>query len=611
MELNERQKAAVEFVHGVAAVIAAPGAGKTLCMSKRIANLIQNHGVAPESILGLTFTRSAAQAMRERLASVIAGDAMRVNLSTIHSHCLSLLREEGRVFEILSGNERLIFMRKLIQKLRLRDVSTGTAMKEISLAKSNLISPEEFMEFFQVDKSMAKIAEVYAAYEAEKNKRMCRDFDDFVFDAYRLLSEDAKVRKKVRAMYSHLLVDEFQDTNPAQMELLLLIGGKKKKGSFCVYGDDYQAVFGFLGASVGNILNFEQNFAGSKIFILGQNYRSSKNILRACENLISHNVRKIEKRLETSKPDGEEVVLIDATTDQDEAMRVAVEITDLVERKGVLHKEIAVLYRANYQSRMIEEVLAEYDIPYKIENGRSFYQRFEVRVLLDYLRLINDPDSDDGDEALRSIINIPNRYISRGFVRDLEEYAFEKGTHLYQALKTLKVELPYVRKNVRQFVKLLDTLIQKAETLSPAELIDLLRAGLDYDRFIAEDDVAGPDDSRIANVDELSLAAAKYDDVESFLHFTETFKDEAANDKNGVSLMTIHKSKGMEFPVVIVIGLVEGILPTKKGDIEEERRIAFVGLSRAMERLYLCSYRSSGERSVQRSIFIDEIFSAT
>ncbi len=253
---------------------------------------------------------------------------------------------------------------------------------------------------------------------------------------------------------------------------------------------------------------------------------------------------------------------------------IAEEITDLTS-KGFEHKDIAILYRANFQSRVIEECFLQLKIPYRIENGMSFYQRREVKILLDYMRLIHAPESDEGDEALKAVINFPNRYIGRKFIGELERFASKNGLHLYPALKSIPIELPYVRKNVKEFIQFLDPLME--QTMEPGELISLLREALDYDRLICEDEIPTPDDVKIANLNQLQLAATKYNNIESFLAYTGSFKGDTANDEDGVSLMTIHKVKGLEFPVVFVIGLVEGILPSKKGDLEEERRICFVG----------------------------------
>ena len=610
-KLNKEQEEAASFVEGVAAVIAVPGSGKTLTMTERIGILVKEHGVAPENILGLTFTRNAAQAMRDKLVPVLNEQANRVSLLTIHSFCHFLLRSEGRSFEILTGKDQVVFMKKIMQKHRVKDLSTGMVLREISLAKNNLISLEEFRILHEGDKTMAKIGDIYEFYDKQKSKKLLLDFDDLLFEVYKLLQEREEIRLKYAQIYSHILVDEYQDTNPAQMEILrLLIKESGNESSFFVVGDDWQSIYAFTGATVANILNFESMFPESKRFILNQNYRSTPQILKACMNLIRHNVRKIEKTLETQKEDGEQVIVLESSNEEGEALNMVSEISDLVQRRGFAYKDIAVLYRCNFQSRVIEEVFSRLKIPYHIENGLNFYKRTEVRVLLDYLRLISNPDSDQGNEAFVRVINIPNRYMGKKFTADLEEFASKRDLHLYQALKETPMEVPYLRKYIKEFVHLMDPLIQDREILEPSEVISILRGSLDYDRFITDEDIPSPDDVKIQNINQLQLSAARYRDIESFLNYTDSFQDESANDKEGAALMTIHKSKGLEFPVVFIPGLVEGITPTKKGDIEEERRIVFVGCSRAMKVLYLSYSLNYLGVPAKKSIFIDEIMGA-
>ncbi len=574
VELNKKQKAAAEFKNGIASVVAVPGSGKTLTMTYRIGNLV-NNGVAPENILGLTFTRNAAQAMREKLIPVLNDQASRVNLSTIHSFCHSLLRNEGRTFEILHGKDQIKFIRQIMKKKRIRNIPTGLVIREIGLAKNNLISVEEFCHLYEGDETMLKIAEVYEAYEKDKRTKLLLDFNDLLIETYELLKGDEKIKQKYQDVYKHILVDEFQDTNPTQMEILNLLVKKSNGNGTSLYVTAEtigNRSMRFTGASVGNILNFKKVHPDSRQFILDRNYRSTPQILRACLNLISHNVRKIDKSLNANNGDGDQVMVLEASNEEDEALKIVNEIKDLIE-KGCAHKDIAVLYRANNQSQPIEEAFSKHHVPYHIENGTRFYQRMEVKILLDYLRFINDPLSEEGDEALRCIINIPNRYIGRTFINELEEYSDQKSIRLYQGLKSMRIEVPYVRHNVRRFIELIDPLIRDAKHIGPSEMIYLLREGLDYDQYITEDDVPSPDDSKIENINQLQLTANKYSDIQSLLNYTESFKDEMSNDLNGVSLMTIHKSKGLEFPVVFVVGMVEGVLPHKNGDIEEERRI--------------------------------------
>ena len=607
IQLNEKQKAAANFINGIAAVVATPGSGKTITMTHRIGNLVKN-GVSPESILGLTFTRNAAQAMRDRLKSVLGKKASKVTLSTIHSFCHSLLRNEGRSFEILHGKDQVVFLRKIIGKCKIKNIPTGMILREIGLAKNNLVSVDDFKALYQGEEVMQLIAKVYESYETQKKRNLMLDFNDLLVETHTLLNNNEEVKDKYRQTYRHILVDEFQDTNPAQMEILKLLVGNRNghESSFWICGDDWQSIYSFTGASIGNILNFDKTFPKGRQFVLDLNYRSTPEILAACQNLIDNNTRKIEKTLRTNNNSGDEVILLTATNEEDEGVQIVNEVRDLVEAKGFAHTEMAVLYRANSQSRVIEEAFSQYQIPYHIENGLNFYQRHEVKTLLDYLRLIVDSDSDEGDEAFRCVINTPNRYIGRSFMSDLEAFADRSDLHLYPALKSMRIEIPYIRKYVREFTTFIDPLVKDAGKMEPAELIHILREGLDYDRYITDDDIPSPDDSRIENINQLQIAANRYKDVSALLNYTDTFRDEVSHDKDGVHLMTIHKAKGLEFPVVFVIGLIDGILPNKQGDIEEERRIAFVAMSRAMKRLYLAhSYNYLG-RAVKQSPFLGE-----
>ena len=578
-------------------------------MMRRIGLLITRQNVPPESILGLTFTRNAAEEMRQRLIPILGDLASRVTLSTIHSFCHYLLRNEGKIFEILSGKDQITFIRNLMKHKRIKDISVGMVLREISLAKNNLITVEEFRCLYDDDMNMLRLADIYECYDREKSKKYLLDFDDLLIETYFLLSGNNDIRDKYADRYQHLLVDEFQDTNPVQLEIIKsLIDENNFTGkSFWVAGDDWQSIYSFAGASVGNILNFQNTFIKSKIFILNVNYRSTPQILKVCQNLIRHNIRKIEKALKTGNADGDDVIVLEASSEEGEALNLVNEVRELLKYHDYEYKDIAVLYRSNFQSRLVEETFAQNKIPYFIENGLNFYQRSEVRYLLDYLRLIINPNSEEGDESLKAIINIPNRYVSRKFVQELTEFSDKRKVHLYEGLKTMPIDLPYVRKNVRDFISFIEPLVDYTPNLTPAEVIQMLRNKLDYDRFITDEDVPTPDDVKIQNLNQLQLSATKYSTIQSFLEFTDTFKDELSNDKEGVALMTIHKAKGLEFPVVFVIGLVEGITPTKKGDIEEERRIVFVAISRAKKVLYLSYSHNYLGQSSKKSVFLDEM----
>ena len=606
--LNKEQQQAADFLHGICSVIAVPGSGKTKTMMERIGRLVNHHGIAPESILGLTFTRSAADLMRSRLKPILSDKADRVMLNTIHGFCYWLLKNEGFTFELLLGKEQLIFLKDVLKKLKYRDLPTGMVLSEISLAKNNLISIQEFRDLYEGDKTMQKIADAYEKYDIEKEKKLFFDFDDLLSETFKYLLENEDVREKYCSTFNHILVDEFQDTNPVQNEVIkLLIGDTNNGSSYWICADPDQAIYGFNGAAITNILHFDKHFPSAEQFLLNVNYRSTPQILRACQNLIINNMRRIEKELLTNNPDGDDVNLIESSSEETEALNIVTEINDLVGSRGYVHKDISILVRANFQTRQIEETLSSQKIPYYIEGGVNFYDRTEVKVLLNYLRLISNPDCPDGDEALLSILNVPTRYVSNNFKKELQNFAENREMHLYQALKHMPIELPYIRHSLKDLRAFLDPLIDDADSLEPSEIIQLLRSTFDYDRVITEDDLPSPDDTKIANVNQLQIAAAKYKSIASFLEFTENFQSDLGHDKNGVQVMTIHKAKGLEFPVVFVIGLVEGILPSKKGDIEEERRICFVGISRAMELLYISTCQTYLGSPCKRSIFLDEI----
>lgn len=610
-KLNPKQQEAAHFKDGIAVVVAIPGSGKTKTMMMRIGVLVNEYGIPPEHILGLTFTRNAAEEMRSRLVPVLGDLSSRVRLSTIHSFCLHLLKVEGRVFEILSGKEQLIFIKNVMKGMRVKDLTVGTVLREISLAKNNIIDPAEFRALFDGDKTMLRIADIYQAYDDAKDQKLLLDFDDLLLEAFYLLRDNEEVRAKYQGTFSSILVDEFQDTNPVQFEILRLLirdSADHDPSSFWVAGDDHQAIYSFTGASVGNILNFQSLFPGSSQFILDLNYRSTPQILRACQNLIQHNVKQIHKELKTENADGDDVIVLEASNEITESLGVVNEIMDLVQRQGYQCSDIAVLYRANFQSRYIEEAFLQNKIPYHVSSGQLFYDRREVRCLLDYLRVINNPDSDEGDEALLNILNVPVRYVSNALKDQLRVFSRERGIHLYQGLKSMIITVPYVRKLIKEMVIIMDPLIAARETLEPVQVIQQIRTATDYDRFIVDEDIPSPDDAKISNINQLQLAAARYPTINAFLEYTDTFKDESvADDKEGVSLMTVHKAKGLEFPVVFVIGLVEGLMPSGKGNLEEERRICFVAISRAMHQLFLSYPLSYLGQPSKKSIFLDEI----
>ncbi len=604
-ELTPEQRKAAEYKDGIVAVIAVPGAGKTKTMMERIGVLVNKYGIPPEAILGLTFTKNAANEMKHRLVDVLGDKSSRVHLSTIHSFCYYLLKREGFVFEIVSGKQQLIIIKEVMKELKVKNLSVGAVLREISLAKNNLILVDEFRDLFVGDKTMLKIADIYERYDELKEKRMLLDFDDLLIQSYTLLKEDKKIRGKYHEMFNSILVDEYQDTNPVQLEILKLL--IKEDSSFFVVGDDHQSIYGFAGASVGNILNFKTMFPLSEQFILDLNFRSTKKIIQACANLSKHFKRQIHKNFRTDNVEGEDIVVLESSNENTEALSVVNEIMDLVMRRSYEYKDIAVLYRCNFQSLPVEEVFLQHKIPFFIQGGQNFYSRREIRLLLSYLRVIMDPDSDEADEALLNILNAPVRYVSNALKSQIKEYCQDQNIHFYQGLKSGNLGSAFVQKNIKTFIEIMDPLIAQ-DTLSPSEVLVLLRSKLDYDRFIADEDSIEVDDVLIDNLNSLVLSATRYKDIESFLKYTDSFEDSSiSEDRDGVQLMTIHKSKGLEFRVVFVIGLIENLLPSSKGHLEEERRICFVGISRAKELLFLSYPLYYLNVQSRKSMFIDEI----
>jgi len=607
--LNERQQEAVDFMDGCCIVHAVPGSGKTTAVVYRIINLVTKYGVPPEAILGLTFTRSAASAMKERLAAVLGKRASKVTLSTMHGFCLHFLKREGRKFDLLTGKDQVFFMKRVLKKLKVKDILPGMALRDISLAKSNAIDGDEFADLYQGDPFMTKMGEIYRAYESEKKDELLLDLDDLLFMTYRVLKGEESIREKYRHTYRHILIDEAQDTNPL-MQLLVreLVRDFGGESSFWLCGDEMQAVFSFNGSSVAAILEFTRIFERpAKRIVMDLNYRSSPEIVEVCQNLMRYNVRKIDKELKTMNGHGDRVVIMECENQKDEALQVVNEIFDLVNRRGYSFRDIAVLYRANFQARVLEEVLSEHEVPYKVESGVSFYERYEVRGLVDYLRVIHNPDCDEADLALRNIVNIPNRYVSRAFLNELESYSMEKGVHFFQALKTISIRVPFLKHNLMGLVKFLSPLVREAGTMKPLEAIQVLRGSLDYDNFIAQDEIPSADDMRIANLDQLELAAGDFRDIGSFLKHVDSFREEVTGDEEGVVLSTVHRAKGLEWPAVFVVNLIDGLMPYKNGLIEEERRICFVALSRAMRVLHLSYPKLYFGKPVVPSQFLSEI----
>lgn len=606
-ELSKSQREAADFRDGVCVVAAVPGSGKTLTMAGRIGILVRERGVSPEHILGLAFTRSAARAMRSHLDSVLGSRARLVTLATVHSFCYMLLTRETGRFELIREARQLALIREILRDHPFRDLQPGAILREISLARNNMLTPGEFRVLHEHDPDFHRIALIMETYRRRKQDRGWLDFDDLLLETIRLLRDRPELGRRRRERYRHILVDEFQDTSPAQAAVIRLLYDGAPGSSLWVCGDDWQSIYSFNGASVGNLLEFRNIFPGAAIFTLPENYRSTPQILDACRNLIRHNRRSMEKPLLPVCPPGPPVLVIESESEEDEAAVIASEI--LTRRaEGRAWGDMAVLYRSNYQSRVIEECFERFGIPYRTERGADFYRRPEVSTLIDLLRYIEDRDSEEGDRALRRVLESPRIGVGKRFSRIVAQSDFEGEVPFRRGIRESEIPDHRVRRRVEMLSGTLDFLAAESQLIPPAELIGKLRAALNYDRSFTGDEVPGPDDARVQNINQLQLAAVKYTSLRDFLAFTGRMERATGPDRNqGVRLMTVHRSKGLEFPVVFVAGMVEGVLPARKGDLEEERRVCFVAISRAGSELILSVSRTHLGRLTTPSLFVDEI----
>ncbi len=609
--LNERQKEAV-LAKGIIRVIAGAGSGKTRVLTYRIGYLISECGVSPENILAVTFTRKAAGEMKERLKRLIGHKADALNCGTFHSICLRILREnsKGNGFGILDEGKRKKYLKRVLGPEGMNlDMEPGKVGSIISLAKNRLLDAESFAQEVE-EYFMGKVAQVFSLYEQWKERDHLLDYDDLLLNCWKLLKTDRKTLKRYQQRFSHILVDEFQDTNLVQFEIIRLL--TPPQNNLFVVGDDWQSIYGFRGAVPENIIEFHKTYPKAVTIKLEQNYRSSKTIVKKSNKLISFNKVRTEKRLWTENPPGPEVEIFEAEDPEAEASLILKEVKSLTNGKGILPKDIAILYRTNAQSRPLEDECIREKIPYTIIGSLGFYDRREIKDMIAYLRLIHNLDD---DEALLRIVNVPPRYLGRAFLRELERNAKLKKQSLFVSLSSY-FSRPYMRRKAIEFQELILELRHsyKNRNSTLPDLVRRIRLTTEYDRYISQDEEISPDDSRIQNLNELEEALSRFDRIEDFLFYLDQLKakNKEESDHNRISLMTLHKSKGLEYLVVFLAGLSQGLLPHQKslenGGIEEERRLCYVGMTRAKERLYLSYSESYQGKRLAVSQFIKEAF---
>jgi len=590
-DLNPQQKEALKHMEGPLLVLAGAGSGKTKVITHKYAYLVKAHRVPPEHILTVTFTNKAATEMKERIHNLIGRDIKHSWVGTLHSQCGRILRKEIKNlgysldFSIYDEDDRCNLIRHILKEFKIYEALYKGVSSRINFLKASLIGPDEFLasgDGFGFDEKLAK---VYVRYQDELKRSNALDFDDLIMLAVKLFEQHPKILEKYQSAFPFILVDEFQDLNYAQYQFIRLLSILRK--NICAVGDDDQSIYKFRGADVRNILNFEKDFPGAKVVRLERNYRSTQNILDVSNAVISLNLHRKAKKLWTERGRGEKVHFCWLNNEEEEAKHISKIVKELFLKGAYSYRDIGILYRVNLQSRAIEDALREAGLPYHVVGGISFYQRREIKDIIAYARLVLN----HGDNvSLRRIINCPPRGIGAATITKIENEARKKSMSLFDTLKSC------IRGNavVTSTKDKLSTFVHLVEALSSAsygDAADLLRAAVEKSGYLS---VLG--EERKQHIDEL-IVSAQGKDIRDFIDRVSlmTNLDESSHE-NHISLMTLHNAKGLEFPVVFVTGLEEGVLPYFKAngnddEISEERRLFYVGMTRAKDLLLLTGAR--------------------
>ena len=608
--LNPPQREAVAQTEGPVLILAGAGSGKTRVLTHRIAYLMEEMGVNPWNILAITFTNKAAQEMRERVDKLVGFGYESIWVSTFHSACVRILRRHidnlgyDTNFTIYDTDDQKSLMKDVCRKLNIdtKVYKERSLLAQISHAKDELLTPDDMEMKAAGDYNMKKVASVYREYQAALRKNNALDFDDLIVKTVELFQNCGAVLEYYQERFKYIMVDEYQDTNTAQFKFISLLAQKYE--NLCVVGDDDQSIYKFRGANIGNILGFERVFPDAKVIRLEQNYRSTKNILNAANQVIANNTERKAKTLWTENEEGSKVHFRQFFNAYEEAEYVAGEIGRM-KREGMgSYRDCAILYRTNAQSRIFEEKFIAANIPYKLVGGVNFYARKEIKDLLCYLKTI---DNARDDLAVQRIINVPKRGIGATTLGRVQDYADNMGISLYEALRVAE-EVPSIGRSLSKidgFVTFIQSLKSKADVLSVEEL---LQEVIDDTGYVAELEAEDTEESRarIENIDELISKTAAYQEAMEEQNQPATlsgFLEEVAlvadidtvdPDQDYVLLMTLHSAKGLEFPKVFMVGMEDGIFPSHMtisygddGELEEERRLCYVGITRAMKDLTL------------------------
>lgn len=604
--LNKQQREAVEHTEGPLLILAGAGSGKTRVLTHRIAYLINEKNVYPSNILAITFTNKAAREMKERVQNLLEG-SYDMWVSTFHSACARILRMEieklsgyKKNFIIFDTDDQVKLIKECLKELNYNEKNfpPKEMISSISKAKDQLMTPSKFMDRYGRDFRLKKVADIYSLYQKKLMANNALDFDDILFKTVEIFQNNPDVLQRYQQKFKYIMVDEYQDTNYCQYMLVNLLA--KSHRNLCVVGDDNQSIYSWRGADIGNILNFEKDFPDAKVIKLEQNYRSTQTILDAANSVISNNFGRKNKRLWTDNGEGRPIVSYKAMDERDEADFIIGEVDRLSFQEQRSLNNFAILYRTNAQSRVLEEMCMARGIPYKIVGGHRFYDRMEVKDVIAYLRVIQDPE---GDLSIKRIINVPKRGIGKATLDTLEDYARQNGISIYEALlfvDSIEGIGKKAKNSIKEFVRLIAELMDLAEKESASEVINqvIIRSGYLEELEKGDDE----DQERGKNIKELISAALEYEEKNednSLTGFLENMAlmsdiDGLDEEREGITMMTLHSAKGLEFPVVFICGLEEGLFPTQRAffeehQLEEERRLMYVGVTRAKEKLYLTS----------------------
>lgn len=632
--LNPEQKKAVDYLDGPLLVMAGAGSGKTRVLTYRIANLIAQ-GISPYNILAITFTNKAANEMKTRAEKLIGEPAKNVILSTFHSFCARLLRREIKItgkftssFAIYDASDSRNLAKQCVKELKLDEKTFDGVHGKISSLKNELITPEKFRENISYSSSMYEknVAMIYELYQEKLQKNNALDFDDLIFKTVELFRDYPDILEKYQERFQYILIDEYQDTNVAQYVFTNLLAAKYK--NLCVVGDADQSIYGWRGADMKNILNFERDYPKAKVILLEQNYRSTKTILNAANAVIQNNLDRIPKNLRTKNEVGEKIKFITCETDRLEAAIVAREIKRLVNYEHFAYSEIALLYRTNAQSRLFEERFINDEIPYVIVGGLKFYDRKEIKDILAYLHVIENPHD---DLHLLRIINTPRRGLGSTNLSKLTEFASAQELSIMEVIADKKLLAhmdfsPKFRAGIQGFAAMMMSFTESAKNLPVDKLISTVLDESGYLQMIQDNIANGKEEniSREENLDTFLNGAKEFleknptGNLQDFLNHVAliTDIDTLDEEESRVRLMTVHAAKGLEFPVVFVVGMEDGIFPHAMSfdsdeSLEEERRACYVAITRAKKKLYITAAdvrMSFGQiRDQKISRFIEEI----